>query len=159
MALTAPQLASVVMVANSAESGTPKRVSLPSMLPPDCCAVTCWVTPCSAGFGCDSAQKAVVNPAANKIDMQANTAHPWPREPVIRPSVTVSPAPIQKIRNISMKLLSGVGFSKGCALLALKNPTPLVPSSLIASCEATGPCAMVCTCPCTVWAIVYGCRF
>ena len=45
---------------------------------------------------------------------------------------------------ISMKLVSGVGFSNGWALLALKKPPPLVPSSLIASCEATGPMAMVC---------------
>ena len=42
----------------------------------------------------------------------------------------------------SMKLVKGVGFSKGCALLALKNPPPFVPSSLIASCEATGPKGM-----------------
>ncbi len=34
IALTAPQLASVVTVANSAEAATPKRTSLPSMLPP-----------------------------------------------------------------------------------------------------------------------------
>ena len=36
MLLTAPQLASVVNVANRAELAIPKRVSLPSMLPPDC---------------------------------------------------------------------------------------------------------------------------
>ena len=35
---------------------------------------------------------------------------------------------------------SAVGFSKGCAALALKKPPPLVPSILMASCEATGPC-------------------
>ena len=37
------------------------------------------------------------------------------------------------------KLVSGVGFSYGCAELALKKPPPLVPSILMASCEATGP--------------------
>ena len=47
-----------------------------------------------------------------------------------------------KIASISRKLVSGVGFSKGCAELALKKPPPLVPSSLMISCEATGPCAM-----------------
>ena len=62
----------------------------------------------------------------------------------MRPSVTVSPAGIRKIENISIRLTSGVGFSNGCALLALKKPPPLVPSILIASCEATGPCAMLC---------------
>ncbi|CAM5259202.1 hypothetical protein SFUMM280S_00492 [Streptomyces fumanus] len=35
--------------------------------------------------------------------------------------------------------MNGVGFSNGWALLALKYPPPLVPSSLIASCEATAP--------------------
>ena len=34
MALTAPQDAAVVMTANSADAGMPKRTSLPSMLPP-----------------------------------------------------------------------------------------------------------------------------
>ena len=34
--LIAPQLASVVTVANRAETAMPKRTSLPSMLPPDC---------------------------------------------------------------------------------------------------------------------------
>ncbi len=35
-----------------------------------------------------------------------------------------------------------MGFSNGCAELALKKPPPLVPSCLIASCDATGPRAM-----------------
>jgi len=35
--------------------------------------------------------------------------------------------------------VSGEGFSNGCALFALKKPPPLVPSSLIDSCEATAP--------------------
>lgn len=42
-------------------------------------------------------------------------------------------------RRISSTLVHGAGFSKGCDELALKNPPPFVPSSLIASCEATGP--------------------
>ena len=36
MTLTAPHEASVVTVANSAEADTPKRTSLPSMLPSGC---------------------------------------------------------------------------------------------------------------------------
>ena len=36
MVLTAPQEVAVVTAANSAEAAIPKRVSLPSMLPPDC---------------------------------------------------------------------------------------------------------------------------
>ena len=54
------------------------------------------------------------------------------------------------MRHSSTKLVSGVGFSKGWALLALKKPPPLVPSILIASCEATGPMASVCFAPSSV---------
>ena len=54
----------------------------------------------------------------------------------------MSPAGIAKISNIERKFVSGVGFSNGCAALALKKPPPLVPSCLIASCEATGPIAI-----------------
>ena len=46
--------------------------------------------------------------------------------------------------SISTKFVNAVGFSNGCAELVLKKPPPFVPSSLIASCEATGPIAIVC---------------
>jgi len=39
---------------------------------------------------------------------------------------------------ISTMLLSGVGFSNGCAELALNGPPPLVPISLMASWDAMG---------------------
>jgi hypothetical protein len=56
MPLTAPQLASVVMVAKRADSAMPLRTSLPSMLPTGAVAVrVCW-TPWISGWGCDSAQ-------------------------------------------------------------------------------------------------------
>jgi hypothetical protein len=42
----------------------------------------------------------------------------------IRPYVYVSAAEIAKIRNSSTKFDSGVGFSNGCALFALKKPPP-----------------------------------
>ena len=50
-----------------------------------------------------------------------------------------------KMHTISKKLVNGVGFSNGCALLALKKPPRLVPNSLMISCDATGPCAMSCS--------------
>ena len=62
----------------------------------------------------------------------------------MRPKVKHSAAGIRKIASICRKLVSGVGFSNGCAELALKKPPPLVPSILIASCDATGPMASVC---------------
>ena len=44
-----------------------------------------------------------------------------------------------RMESIWRKLVSGVGFSKGCAELAFQKPPPLVPSCLMAICEAAGP--------------------
>ena len=55
--------------------------------------------------------------------------------------------------SISKKFVKPFGFSNGCAELTLKKPPPLVPSSLIASCEATGPIAMRWVRPVTVCAV------
>ena len=52
---------------------------------------------------------------------------------------------------ISSQLVIGVGLSNGWEEFALKKPPPLLPSSLIHSCEATGPMAMVCWAP---WSVV-----
>jgi hypothetical protein len=49
-------------------------------------------------------------------------------------------------------LVRGVGFSNGCALLALKKPPPFVPISLMIYCEATGPCAISCSTTIAVFA-------
>ena len=51
-----------------------------------------------------------------------------------------------------MKLLNAVAFSNGNVLLTLKKPPPLVPSCLIAICDAAGPRASVCSKP---WTVVY----
>ena len=59
------------------------------------------------------------------------------------PKVRVSETGMSRIAMISTILLSGVGFSNGCAEFAAKMPPPLVPSSLMASCEATGASALV----------------
>src|SRR5580765_5580397 len=109
--LMAPQLASVVTVAKSAELAMPKRHSLPSMLPPDESAVTDWSAPAvvSNGLPRASAQYAVVTPARNRNAIAPQTAQPCLGEPVICPSVQVSPAEIAKMQNISKKLVSGVG--------------------------------------------------
>jgi hypothetical protein len=74
----------------------------------------------------------------------ASTAQPWRGSPTARPKAKHSAAGIRKIASIWRKLLSAVGFSYGWAELALKKPPPLVPSILMASCEATGPMARVC---------------
>ncbi|SKU98011.1 Uncharacterised protein [Mycobacteroides abscessus subsp. abscessus] len=54
---------------------------------------------------------------------------------------------MMRIASISMTFDSGVGFSNGCAELAPRMPPPLVPISLMASCEATGASAMCCAVP------------
>ena len=74
----------------------------------------------------------------------AISAQPWRMSPTMRPKANTSAAGIRKIASICAKFESGVGFSYGCAELALKKPPPLVPSILIASCEATGPMAIDC---------------
>ena len=49
-----------------------------------------------------------------------------------------------------MRLVQALGFSNGCAELALKKPPPLVPSSLMISWLATGPIEIVCFAPSSV---------
>ena len=61
----------------------------------------------------------------------------------MRPNVAVSAAGISRMNSISTKFENAVGFSNGIAQLTLKKPPPLVPSCLIAICEAAGPSARV----------------
>jgi len=58
--------------------------------------------------------------------------------------------PMTKIDSIWTRLVNALGFSNGCALLALKKPPPLVPSILIASWLATGPSTIVWRAPSSV---------
>ena len=55
-----------------------------------------------------------------------------------------------KMSTIWRKFTSGVGFSYGWALFALKKPPPFVPNILMTSCEATGPSATTCFAPSSV---------
>ena len=139
MALTAPHDAAVVTAANNPESAMPKRASLPSMLPSEGSTPRCV----SSGLPCCSKWMAAPASTTNSRVIAVSTAQPWRWSPTMRPKAKHSAAGIRKIDSISMKLDKGVGFSNGCAELALKNPPPLVPSILIASCEATGPMASV----------------
>ena len=86
----------------------------------------------------------------NSTPIAARIAQPWRWSPTMRPNTLVRPAPIAKIETICTKFESAVGFSNGCAALALKKPPPLVPSILMAICEATGPSAIVCLAPSSV---------
>ena len=68
----------------------------------------------------------------------------------MRPKVRGSEKAITSSRKISTQFVHVVGFSNGCAELALKKPPPLVPSSLMTSWLATGPPVMVCCPPASV---------
>ena len=65
----------------------------------------------------------------------------------VLPKAYVSEKEQIRMANISSQLVSGVGLSNGCDELALRKPPPLFPSSLIHSCEAIGPIAIVCCAP------------
>ena len=82
--------------------------------------------------------------------MAAKMAQPCFSLPTMRPKTLVSAAPMAKIATIWIRLEMASGFSKGWAALALKKPPPFVPSILMATCEATGPTAMVCWAPSSV---------
>ena len=123
----------------------PKRTSLPSMLPPGCAALAALVDAERArDAGCRAARPTTHDARAARrrsTVIAASTAQPWRRSPTIAPNVKQSAAGISRIASISRKLESGVGFSNGCAELTLKKPPPLVPSCLIAICDAAGPTA------------------
>ena len=100
-----------------------------------------------------------MTPARNSATIADHTAQPCRWLPVMRPSSQVIADGIAKIVSIDQKLVHGVGFSNGCAALALKKPPPLVPSCLIASWLATGPIAIVCFTPSSVVTSRYGLKF
>ncbi len=78
----------------------------------------------------------------NSAPIAARIDRPWRRLPTMRPYIQVSETGISRIANSSRKFENVVGFSNGIAELTLKKPPPLVPSSLMISCDATGPRAI-----------------
>ena len=84
----------------------------------------------STGLPDASAQYATLTPAKNSSAIAANSVQPWRWSLAMRPNVNVSAAGIAKISSIERRLLSGVGFSNGCAAFAFKNPPPFVPELL-----------------------------
>jgi hypothetical protein len=141
---TAPSPDAVAAETNSAELAMPNRCSLPSMLPPGEPAITCVLRPawCWAGEPCASAAYIAPVPPRKITSITAYSAQPWRGRPIMRPKVTVKAAGTSSISSSSMKLVSPVGFSNGCAELVLKKPPPSPDSTLIASCDATGPTAI-----------------
>ncbi len=143
--LTAPHETAVVAVAKSAES--PRCRSAPPCLP--CCrpAAARW-RPGRRGArrapGCRPARCATHRYEQRQEDDEHRREDRPALARVASPSCRTcrsAPRGITSRSRCSKKLVSGVGFSNGWAALALKKPPPLVPSCLMASCEATGPTA------------------
>ena len=89
-------------------------------------------------------------PTSSRTSIVTKIAQPWRADPTIRPKVAVSAAGIRRMKRTSTKFESAVGFSNGIDELTLKKPPPLVPSCLIATCEAAGPTAIPCWPPASV---------
>src|SRR5215469_17004013 len=158
---TAPSPEPVETAANSALRIGPKRTSLPSMLPPAATLVRACETPTAARAGlpaCSSWAAAAV-PARRRVHMARKMTTPWRMLPTRRPIAMVSARGTMRRSRTSIWLVSPVGFSNGCAELALKKPPPSPLMSLITSNEATGPCAMTWVAPSSVRVSAYWCRF
>ncbi len=96
----------------------------------------------------DSAASVTASRVPNRAVITARTVRPCLRLPIMVPKVRVNATGMSRIARISTMLLIGVGFSNGWAEFAARMPPPLVPSSLIASCDATGGAsAVVSACP------------
>ena len=88
---------------------------------------------------------------ASGVGLQLPAPHPF----AVRVEFGVS----RCLRKTWSRLVSALGFSKGWAEFALKKPPPLVPSSLMASCEATRPPGMTWLAPLTPVTVSGSCRF
>ena len=121
MPLTAPQLASVVIVAKSAELRDPEANFLALHVAAGLHgADVCWSMPCSNGLPCASAEYATVTPARNRIAMAAHTAQPclWRAR---HPAKRVGKArPRAKIITIWMKFGERSGILKRVSAIGVE---------------------------------------
>ena len=100
-------------------------------------------------MGWVSASHEIATKTAQIAPITATRTRPCLRSRTIVPNVRVRLTGITSSRKISTRLESALGFSKGCAELALKMPPPFVPSSLIASWDPAGARGIVCAVPST----------
>ena len=85
----------------------------------------------------------------------AKIVQAWRIASIALPNMKIDANGISSSKNSSKYPVKLVGLSNGAAELALKKPPPLVPSCLIAICEATGPRAMSWVAPWTVCATAW----
>src|ERR1700730_1634474 len=134
---TEPVEVTVVDTENSEQACGPNLVSTPSYVPCASCgpspAVPRWLW------------KKVLPPtaAAQMITITASSAKPCLLSRTILPNVRGRVNGMSRRRKISKMLVNGFGLSNGWDELALKKPPPLLPRSLMTSCEATAPPGMV----------------
>src|ERR1019366_1466894 len=132
---TAPVDVRVVDAAKIDEPGMPNATFLPSMAPRASVGAIpeCWFS-----------KKLIPATAANqRVAMTETSAKPCRLSLTILPNARGVENGISRIRKISNQLVNGFGLSNGCEELALKKPPPLLPMSLMTSCEATGPPTIV----------------
>src|SRR5258708_23666403 len=106
-AITAPQEASVVIVAKRAVLKMPNRVSFPSILPPAGSTPRAF----TIGLPCDSADQQISTPATNITAIAAQTAQPCPCRFVARPKQHVRALGIAKTVTIWIEFTRELGFS------------------------------------------------
>ena len=133
MVLTEPYEAAVVADHNSTDWARPKRISLPSMLR-------------ERGRRCRRAGSGLPKRSAPQARRQPDDEQHRHRRPRSRrPGAGRRPGGRRRTERrpesrgstrSAGSCDSPVGFSNGCAELALKKPPPLVPSCLMATCEA-----------------------
>ncbi len=142
MPFTAPVDVRVPTPPNRAVAAMPNRCSLPSIAPPAASG--------AEPVACCSRSARATTGATASVAIAARTAWPCRTLPTMRPKVRGSATGTASISTTWNADVHADGFSNGCAEFALKNPPPFVPSSLIASWEATGPPGTACVPPASV---------
>src|SRR5438552_5986415 len=126
VASTAPVDVPVVEDAKRPEVAGPKRVSLPSMLPPDWVAVAVWDTPRAVSFGLPFVSNtiATTETASHSTTIALRTAMPCLTSPAIFPNIHGHANGIASSNQIWRMFVMGFGFSNGCDEFALYGPPP-----------------------------------
>ena len=126
----------------------PKRLSLPSMLPPAWPPVISILTaPPSASCGVPACSLTAMVPVktTSRISIAAKMALPCLVFLTPMPKVKQQAAGISSRLVISMMLVKALGFSYGWAEFTPKKPPPLVPDCLMATWGAAGPWGRNCS--------------
>ena len=101
----------MVADANVAVPASPNRTSLPSMFPPASAG--------RAALPAASKCHAISEPPTQNSAITTASTYPCLRLPTSLPNVPVKANGITRIRKIWRKFVEGLGFSNGCAELAL----------------------------------------